>query len=88
MKEQDMKALKLVFGVYTLQKIVIEDTKLDSFSLSTRSKSSFIQERLIGVFDSRDKAVEFANDSDFLKACELQNKQVSIFPFVWDVTCA
>lgn len=86
MKEQDMKALKLVFGVYTLQKIVIEETKL--VSLSESSKSSFIQERLIGVFDSRDKAVEFANDSDFLKACKLQNKQVSIFPFVWDVTCA
>ena len=86
MKEQDMKALKLVFGVYTLQKVVIEETKL--VSLSGSPKSSFIQERLIGVFDSRDKAVEFANDSDFLKACELQNKQVSIFPFVWDVTSA
>lgn len=81
-----MKALKLVFGVYTLQKIVIEETKL--VSLSGSPKSSFIQERLIGVFDSRDKAVEFANDSDFLEACKLQNKQVSIFPFVWDVTSA
>lgn len=86
MKEQDMKALKLVFGVYTLQKVVIEETKI--ISLAESPKSSFIQERLIGVFDSRDKAVEFANDSDFLKACELQNKQVSIFPFVWNVTSA
>lgn len=90
LEEQDMKALKLVFGVYTLQKTVLSDSRLVALNdrINTREASSFIQERLIGVFDSKDKASEFASDPQFLEACRLQNKQISICPFVWNVSGA